>query len=272
MLRDLDAMLLPGVTHWQHPRYFAYFPSAASEPGDPRRDARRDAQRGRVPVAHRARGDRARGRRAPLGRRICSGCPRAGTATSRTRPRPRRWRRSSPRVEATGRERDRLLRADPLLGRKAARMLGMRLRRSRPTSTSGCGVGELGDLDEAARRRRDGRARPACGAVDPVPAIADACAAAGAWLHVDAAYAGTAMVCPELRWAFDGRGAGRLAGRQRAQVDADPDGLLAAVVPPPGGPAGGVQPRARVPAHTSTPRTRCRSASTGRRWDGGSAR
>jgi aromatic-L-amino-acid decarboxylase len=40
--------------------------------------------------------------------------------------------------------------------------------------------------------------------VDPVPAVADACAAAGAWLHVDAAYAGTAMVSPEHRWAFDG--------------------------------------------------------------------
>ena len=24
------------------------------------------------------------------------------------------------------------------------------------------------------------------------------------WLHIDAAYAGSAMVCPELRWAFDG--------------------------------------------------------------------
>ena len=41
-------------------------------------------------------------------------------------------------------------------------------------------------------------------AVDPVPAIADACARDGAWLHVDAAYAGTAMVCPEFRWAFSG--------------------------------------------------------------------
>jgi aromatic-L-amino-acid decarboxylase len=40
--------------------------------------------------------------------------------------------------------------------------------------------------------------------VDPVAAIADACEAARAWLHVDAAYAGSAMVCPELRWAFDG--------------------------------------------------------------------
>ena len=37
--------------------------------------------------------------------------------------------------------------------------------------------------------------------VDPVPEIADACAAAGTWLHVDAAYAGSAWVCPELRWS-----------------------------------------------------------------------
>src|SRR5690349_3079257 len=40
--------------------------------------------------------------------------------------------------------------------------------------------------------------------VDPVPAIADACADAGVWLHVDAAYAGSAWVCPELRWSQDG--------------------------------------------------------------------
>ena len=35
--------------------------------------------------------------------------------------------------------------------------------------------------------------------VDPVPAIADVCANAGAWLHVDASYAGSAAVVPECR-------------------------------------------------------------------------
>jgi aromatic-L-amino-acid decarboxylase len=40
--------------------------------------------------------------------------------------------------------------------------------------------------------------------VDPVAEIAERCAAAGTWLHVDAAYAGSAMVCPEFRWAFEG--------------------------------------------------------------------
>lgn len=30
VLRDLDAVLMPGVTHWQHPRFFGYFPSGGS--------------------------------------------------------------------------------------------------------------------------------------------------------------------------------------------------------------------------------------------------
>jgi aromatic-L-amino-acid decarboxylase len=40
--------------------------------------------------------------------------------------------------------------------------------------------------------------------VDPVPELAARCAEAGAWLHVDAAYAGSAAVCPELRWCLEG--------------------------------------------------------------------
>ena len=33
VLRDLDEVLLPGLTHWQSPRYFAYFATTGSEPG-----------------------------------------------------------------------------------------------------------------------------------------------------------------------------------------------------------------------------------------------
>ena len=40
--------------------------------------------------------------------------------------------------------------------------------------------------------------------VDPVPAIADLCERYGIWLHVDAAYAGSAALAPEFRWAFEG--------------------------------------------------------------------
>ena len=33
VLRDLDEVLLPAVTHWQSPRFFAYFANTGSEPG-----------------------------------------------------------------------------------------------------------------------------------------------------------------------------------------------------------------------------------------------
>ncbi|MFV2178753.1 aminotransferase class I/II-fold pyridoxal phosphate-dependent enzyme [Actinomadura sp. LOL_016] len=41
-------------------------------------------------------------------------------------------------------------------------------------------------------------------AVDPVRAIGEVCRKHGVWLHVDAAYAGVAAVCPEFRWINDG--------------------------------------------------------------------
>jgi aromatic-L-amino-acid decarboxylase len=41
-------------------------------------------------------------------------------------------------------------------------------------------------------------------AIDPLPAIAQVCRRHGAWLHVDAAWAGSAAILPELRWILDG--------------------------------------------------------------------
>ena len=32
VLRDLDHVILPGITHWQSPNFFAYFPANASGP------------------------------------------------------------------------------------------------------------------------------------------------------------------------------------------------------------------------------------------------
>src|SRR5215212_7116099 len=132
VLRDLDDVLLPGITHWQHPRYFAYFAVTASPPG----------------------------------------------------------------VLAE------LLAAALNPVEKGARMLGMRLRKV--------------PVDDAFRMRVDGLdlaeaavVVPTVGttsttSVDPVAAVADLCERTGTWMHVDAAYAGAAMVCPEHRWAFAG--------------------------------------------------------------------
>lgn len=41
-------------------------------------------------------------------------------------------------------------------------------------------------------------------AMDPLRAIGEICQAEGVWLHVDAAMSGTAALCPEFRWIHDG--------------------------------------------------------------------
>src|SRR6185503_4086251 len=33
VLRDLDETILPGITHWNHPRFLGYFANTGSEPG-----------------------------------------------------------------------------------------------------------------------------------------------------------------------------------------------------------------------------------------------
>jgi len=42
-------------------------------------------------------------------------------------------------------------------------------------------------------------------AVDPIKAIGEICSRNGIWLHVDAAMAGTALILPEFRWMINGK-------------------------------------------------------------------
>jgi aromatic-L-amino-acid decarboxylase len=69
-------------------------------------------------------------------------------------------------------------------------------------------------LDEAIARDRKAGAVPCAivatvgttssAAIDPVRRIAAIAKRENAWLHVDAAYAGPATICPEFRWLWDG--------------------------------------------------------------------
>jgi aromatic-L-amino-acid/L-tryptophan decarboxylase len=202
VLRDLDQVLLPGVTHWQHPRYFAYFATSASEPGILAELLA--ATLNSVAFLWRT---------APAATEL------EGVVldwTAKLLALPDGWHghiedtASTATLAAivaarqdTGRNEIVCSEHAHSAADKAARMLGMRLRKVASDSVFRLRVDELGDLGEAAVVIAT-VGTTASTSVDPVPGIADACAAAGTWLHVDAAYAGAAMVCPERRWAFTG--------------------------------------------------------------------
>ncbi len=69
-------------------------------------------------------------------------------------------------------------------------------------------------LEEAVVKDRSAGFAPTCvvatvgttssGAIDPLRPIGEICRRYGLWLHVDAAYAGTAAILPEKRWILDG--------------------------------------------------------------------
>ncbi len=202
VLRDLDEILLPGVTHWQHPRFFAYFPCSSSEPAILAELLA--ATLNSVAILWRT---------APAATELegvvldwvadLLGLP-AGwhghiedTASTST------FTAIVAAREATGR--DLIVCSEQAHSSvdKAARMLGMRLRKVPVDSEFRMRVDALGGLSDAAVIVAT-VGTTAATAVDPVAALAEACAQSGTWLHVDAAYAGTAMVCPEFRWAFEG--------------------------------------------------------------------
>jgi aromatic-L-amino-acid decarboxylase len=202
VLRDLDQLLLPGVTHWQHPRYFAYFATSASEPAILAELLA--AALNSVAILWRT---------APAATELEAvvldwtasllGLPTgwhghiedsASTSTLAALIAAR---------QATGR--DVVVCSEEAHSSvvKASRLLGLASRIVQTDAEFRLLAGELGDLsDVCAVVATVGTT--ATTSVDPVAKIADACARAGTWLHVDAAYAGAAMICPEHRWAFEG--------------------------------------------------------------------
>ena len=203
VLRDLDDVLLDGITHWQHPRYFAYFATSSSEP----------AILAELLAA-------ALNSVAILWRTAPASTELEGVVldwTAQLFGLPSGWHghiedtASTSTLtaiiaarEATGR--DLIVCSDQAhsAADKAAKMLGMRLVRVPSDSSFRMRVDELSEVASEAACVVATVGTTASTSVDPVGAIADVCSAAGAWLHIDAAYAGSAMVCPEFRWAFDG--------------------------------------------------------------------
>jgi aromatic-L-amino-acid decarboxylase len=196
VLRDLDELLLPGITHWQHPRFFAYFANTASEPG--------------------------------ILAELLAAALNAVSFIWRTSPAsteleavamdwlaqllglPSGWHGHIEDTASTSTIAALAAARETTGGRvvvcseqahssvdKAARLLGLELRKMPVDHELRLRPDALDLTDAAAVVATVGTTSTA--AVDPVPAIADACEAAGVWLHVDAAYAGSAWVCPELR-------------------------------------------------------------------------
>ena len=202
VLRDLDDVLLPGLTHWQSPRFFAYFASTGSEPGILAELL--IAGLNQVGILWRT---------SPALQELeeltldwlaqLLGLPQglhghiedtASTATM-TALAAARHARPGARVVVCSEHAHSSV-------EKACRLLELELRqapvdtefRLRPDALDLAGacavVATVGTTSTSS--------------VDPVAAIADAAAREGVWLHVDAAYAGSAAVCPELRGHFAG--------------------------------------------------------------------
>jgi aromatic-L-amino-acid decarboxylase len=225
MLEDFEKMILPGVTHWNHPGFFAYFPSCASGPGI----------LGEFLTA--ALGVNAMlWRTSPaateLERRVLEwlaglvGLPgsfsgilydTASVSTLHAVAAAREACGIPVREEGLAGSRPLNLYASELAHssvEKAAIALGIGSGRLRKIPAD-----ELGRMDTvqlSARIREDrveGRI-PFCvvatigttsvTSVDPVKEIAGLCRSENLWLHVDAAYAGAAAALPELRDRFDG--------------------------------------------------------------------
>ena len=97
---------------------------------------------------------------------------------------------------------------------RAARIIGITPDRIRvlPTDTAGrIDPGAVADAIAADRAANwtpvvvcGNAGTPSRGAVDPLPALADICAAEGVWFHIDAAYGGFAVLAPPGAAALEG--------------------------------------------------------------------
>ncbi|MCS7006620.1 MAG: aminotransferase class V-fold PLP-dependent enzyme [Thermoleophilia bacterium] len=202
LLRDLDSVLAPGLTHWQSPRFFAYFATTATEPGILAELL--IAGLNQIGILWRTSPALQELEETTLDwLRQLLGLPDGlhghleDTASTSTLVSLAVARSASPgrRVVVCSEE------AHSSVA-KAARLLELEVRRV-PVDDAFRLRPDLLDLEGACAVVATAGTTSAA-AVDPLPAIAARCEEEGVWLHVDAAYAGAAAICPELRGHLEG--------------------------------------------------------------------
>jgi aromatic-L-amino-acid/L-tryptophan decarboxylase len=200
MLRDVDELIVPGLTHWNHPRFFAWFANTGSEPG-----VLAELLIAAMNV------NAFTWLSSPAATELevtvmdwlaqLLGLPRgwhghiedtASTATIAALA-AARTRRPGGVVVASEQANFSV--------EKAARLVGLEYRKA-PVDDAYRMLPDF-DLDGVTAVVATA-GTTATTSVDPVAELARRCNEAGVWLHVDAAYAGSAAVCPEFRWCLDG--------------------------------------------------------------------
>lgn len=224
ILADVDDLIMPGLTHWQSPNFMAYFPSNVSFPsilGEMM--AAGMGQQGMVwktsPAATELETHvmdwMARMLDLPeafLGNGVIQDTASSATLCALLAARERATNGTSNRTGVP----DNLVaytsnQAHSSI-QKAARIAGIGDERMRLIKTDANMRIDVAALQAAIRADREAGLTPffVCAAVgttssmavDPVADIARV--AEGCWIHVDAAMAGTAALCPEFRWIHDG--------------------------------------------------------------------
>jgi aromatic-L-amino-acid decarboxylase len=203
VLRDLDESILPGITHWNHPRFFGYFANTGSEPGILAElivaALNVNAMLWSTSPAATEVEELALDW---LGRLL--GLPEglhghiddtASTATIVALAAARELRPGGHVLTSEHAN---------FSVEKAARLLGLECRFVPVDSEYRMRADALAEQIEGAAAVVPTAGTTSTTSVDPVPEIATLCEEAGAWLHLDAAYAGSAAVCEEFRWTLAG--------------------------------------------------------------------
>lgn len=223
---DFRRIVMPGITHWQHPSFFAYFPANSSPPSVL-------AEMLTATLGVNAMLWQTSPAATELETRMMEwlrdmvGLPpefrgsiqdTASTATLcamlTARERATGWRSNGDGMHAAGRFAVYCSAETHSSVEKDARIAGIGGRNVRKIAVDGDGAVRVEELREALRADRAAGIAPlmvvatvggtANGGFDDVAALADLCAAEGVWLHVDAAWAGSAFVCPEFRHLMRG--------------------------------------------------------------------